>query len=65
MPIRTAFWKVGPRPGRPAESSLGNEQLLEAMVVAGSSSECVDGSLGPFALVTKVLICEEAADDRE
>jgi hypothetical protein len=34
MPIRTALWKVSPRPEPLAASSLGNEQLLEDMIVA-------------------------------
>lgn len=34
MPIRTALWKVAPRPQPLAESSLVNEQLLEEMIVA-------------------------------
>lgn len=34
MPIRTALWKVGPRPQPLEESSLVNEQLLEEMIVA-------------------------------
>lgn len=34
MPIRTAIWKVAPEPQPLGESSLANEQLLEAMIVA-------------------------------
>jgi hypothetical protein len=34
MPIRTAIWKVSPQPEPLAESSLSNEPLLEAMIVA-------------------------------
>src|SRR3989441_8800635 len=34
MPIRTAIWRVAAQPEALAESSLGKEQLLEAMIVA-------------------------------
>src|SRR5512136_690938 len=34
MPIKTALWKVGPKPQQLAESSLAKEQLLEEMIVA-------------------------------
>ena len=34
MPIRTTLWKINPQPQELQESSLANEQLLEAMIVA-------------------------------
>jgi hypothetical protein len=34
MPIRTALWKVGPKPEPISESPLEREQLLEDMIVA-------------------------------
>jgi RecB family endonuclease NucS len=34
MPIRTAIWKVAPKPEPLPESSLAKEQLLEEMIVA-------------------------------
>jgi hypothetical protein len=37
MPIRTSIWRVGDPPERLVESSLGKEQLLEAMIVAAPS----------------------------
>src|SRR5512136_2458101 len=37
MPIKTALWKVGPKPQQLAESSLSKEQLLEDMILAAPS----------------------------
>jgi hypothetical protein len=34
MPIRTALWKVGPKPQLLAQTGLAKEQLLEDMIVA-------------------------------
>jgi hypothetical protein len=33
MPIRSAIWKVGPKPEQLTESALANESLLEEMIV--------------------------------
>jgi len=37
MPIRHAIWKIGPRPERLLEASLGKEALLEEMISADPS----------------------------